>query len=323
MLNYPDDRVLSYGVPEVASMLKDWLQGQPASKRRAYKEIVYDLCQHATKTNCPQCNGHSISLSKFQKVMNGHDISERPLRDAFLHSVEACYGFRPTVPPSLSGEIMPSPWSCEEHAAEFDSVFNTSITGAHNLIGWAPFLPCSLETPEFIQAHHAALFRNYSDEVQKECVDLYDRIGLRHHQQFKESQGRAWTFWHLMRKEDVEAIAGGGKEYRYIRATLRRQCLTNLLSKISEPEWKVKLVIGDEIPPKVAAFFAGLDNIVCIDDRLVFRRDSFRTLTYNRDPLRVRQFKECLEAFVGEARFQGASAKQLLEDLIRCIPEDN
>ena len=323
---YPEDVVLSHpatpeAVADVVKLLKQRRSSLPKSQRKPNKIIYYELTEHAK--NCPICDGH-ISESLFEKAMTGnYAVRETPSQIAIQHAIEGCYGIRTNIQQFLiNRELVPDPRYWPEQADEFDRAFANAMTGARELIGWAKFLPCSLETPHFIQAHHAALFRDYSSSVQTVCVDLYNRIGLRHCERF--TQHRAWHFWHLMLLKDIEAIADGKKEYKHVTAALRRECLTELLIKVSTPAWKVRLVVAEELPPDVKAFFSGLDSAVCVDDHFVFRREQYyRTLIFNTDRNRVAQFKGALNTFTAVAQSKETSAvEQLLRGLIASIPQE-
>ena len=202
-------------------------------------------------------------------------------------------------------------------------MFQTHIVGAKALIGWAEFLPCSLETPEFMEEHHNAVFGPYGGATHEECVELYNRIGHRQRKNFEEMGfHRRWTFWHLMLKKDLVAIAKGGAEFQRVRPEARKGCLDDLLSKVTDPRWKVRLVVAEDMPLDEARWFMGLENVTCIDDRFVFRRDHWRVISYNTVPRRVQQFKWALEAFVTHAEYrEKGDSEQLLRDLIAKVPK--
>jgi hypothetical protein len=276
------------------------------------------LEQHAVA--CPDCNGKIISQSLFEKMMAWkHLPTEAPTVKAFLHAVEAAYGFKPRLQgfQTASGVIVPDPFINEQQAQVFYTMFRTHIAGAHALIGWADFLPCSLETPEFMEEHHKAFFRVYGGEAQAECVELYNRIGKRQRDTLEAQRfDRPWTFWHLMLRKDLAAIANGRREFEHIREGVRRRCLEDVFSKIADARWKVNLVVAERLP-KAAAWFDTCDNVVCIDSRFSFRRNRVRVIVYSTDNATVEASRKALDAFVAQARYsEKGESERLLRQLI-------
>lgn len=316
-LRYSDDKAFSQPVADAIQFLKEWKRERPS--HTPDKLILARLQRHAE--HCAECDRKMVSISVFQKMMAGaYVIGEIPLRRAFFHALEGEYGFVPRTHGFLtrSGEIVPDPLFCEEQAKEFHTLFRTNIVGAKMLIGWARFLPCSLETTEFMEEHHRSVFRAFGGEAQKECTELYNRVGRMQRQEFDERGfGRPWTFWHLMLKKDVVAIGQGLGKFAHIRPEVRKRCLEDLLAKTVEPRWKLKLIVADSMPRHVAACFEGLDCVVCLDDRFVFRRDRFRVITYNTVATRIHQFRVALNAFVQQAEYrENDQTARLLKELI-------
>lgn len=320
--HHPDDVKLQQPLGEAIELLREWKHDLPPPRRPGDKNIHEELRLHAE--SCGKCNGTMVSLSTFQKMMAGdYEVTERPLRDAFLHALEDVYGLVPRTQGfrTRSGEIVPDPLFCEEQANEFYTLFRTYMVSAKVLIGWARFLPCSLETDEFMEEHHRSIFGFYGGEARKECTELYNRIGRIQREAF-EQRGfqRPWTFWHLMLKKDVCAIAQGLGEFERVRPEVRKRCLENLLTKIIEPRWKLKLVVAESMPHGVPEHVIKLDCAVCLDDRLVFRRDGWRVITYSTVAKRIQQFRGVLDTFVQQAEYrQNGQTARLLEELIAAM----
>ncbi len=314
------DKPLYHPVAEAIVMLKSWKESKTAAERLGDKGIHERLYRHAV--DCNVCQGWMVSLSTFQKLCaQSYLITEWPYQRAVLHSLEVCFGIKPQVRGfQVAGEIVPDPLISEEQSREFFDLFAAFIAANTDLIGWGKFLPCSLETPEFIQEHHRALFREYSKPAQARCVDLYNKIGLRQRAKLEQAGfQRHWKFWHLMLRDDLLAIARGKNEFGSIPPASRKRCLEDLLAKISNPKWNIELVVADALPQESAPYLAGMDSVVCIGHSYTFRRDLTRTILYSTSAKRVQEFRQALESFVAAATLRSSAAVALLRDEIERI----
>src|SRR5579859_3400115 len=163
------DKLLYHPVAEAIAMLRSWKESKTTTERLGDKGIHDLLHQHSM--DCNVCQGWMVSLSTFQKLCTQrYQITEWPYQRAVLHALEVCFGIKPHVREfQVAGEIVPDPLVNEEQSRVFFDSFAKFIAMSTDLIGWAKFLPCSLETPEFIQEHHRALFREYSKPAQATC----------------------------------------------------------------------------------------------------------------------------------------------------------
>jgi transcriptional regulator with XRE-family HTH domain len=94
---------------------------------------------------------------------------------------------------------------------------------SHELLGWAEFLPCSLETKAFMEAHHYALFRDLPAprQDQSAVISAYNTIGNARRQvlQQKLDAGGDWKLGHLIYLADLEriAVSAGIKQQHFRR----------------------------------------------------------------------------------------------------------
>jgi transcriptional regulator with XRE-family HTH domain len=108
------------------------------------------------------------------------------------------------------------------------------------LLAWAEFLPCSLETLEFMEAHHEAIFTHPEDRYQ------WNKMGSQRWQQLRDIKDkRPWKFTQINFLSDIEEIAYGKEEYTSVPLRLRQGCLDNLVDLLQMP-WEIHLIIADD-----------------------------------------------------------------------------
>lgn len=111
------------------------------------------------------------------------------------------------------------------------------------LIGWAEFLPCSLESEDFTNEHHISIFQEtYRDEVQhRRIVGMYNAHGSGARKRF--DSGRSGRFVHVMFESDLRLISDRECfEYKACSTTSRRNCIERLIELLIQKRVDLRLV---------------------------------------------------------------------------------
>ncbi len=133
------------------------------------------------------------------------------------------------------------------------------LSTAKELIGWARFLPCSLETAGFTHYHHASIYRRQYEEGWEELCKAYDKIGAVQRAAFsidgdkrkaalsEDCPRRPWRFIHMMYESDLKQIIDlKAQEYRECPLGDRIKCLKRLIDVVEQDVWKARLIIATE-----------------------------------------------------------------------------
>jgi transcriptional regulator with XRE-family HTH domain len=203
------------------------------------------------------------------------------------------------------GIITWDPLTNPRRAHHFLTLFDTYAGTARELTGWAEFLPCSLETRDFMHAHHLAIFSADTlhlepgprAEYVRAVVTMYDTIGDRRREQVvTAAAARPWTFTHLILRSDLERIARGTDPYEGIPAAVRRECLANLRGLVSDGSLRIRLEVAED-DAGMRHLFAGFDSLVVIDDAFSFWRYGTGDIAYTAHPDVVRVRRALIETF--------------------------
>ncbi len=193
-----------------------------------------------------------------------------------------------------------------EEAAEFMALMGSRQSETAELIGLAEFLPCSLETPEFMHAHHVANFRNKAGDVQ-----IWDGIGNARRNEFL-AEGRTWRVTQLNFLSDVKAIAFGEGHYRPVPAPVRKACLENLIRLLSTRRLNVRMMIADdESDDAVRALRTDIslyDSVVTWDEHLEIVRDPFGIAYYSDRKRYTKYWRGLQEEFMEMATFSDSKS---------------
>ncbi len=141
------------------------------------------------------------------------------------------------------------------------------------LIGWATYLPCSLETYDFMCGHHDFIFSEVPIEPNQRTAlrEAFNAIGKERMERFREvGPKRSSTFVHLIGYRDIIEIAKGTGPFRNCTRSSRLECLQNLIGYLLDPGWKVSLTLLNNDEPN--PLFYSLDSLVTIDESLSFWR---------------------------------------------------
>jgi transcriptional regulator with XRE-family HTH domain len=224
------------------------------------------------------------------------------------------------------GIITWDPLTNPKRAHHFLSLLETYEKRAAEMIAWAEFLPCSLETRAFMHAHHEAIFGSQAlhlppglrAEYTRAVVAMYDTIGdKRREDLLAAAAARPWAFSHLLLKSDIESVAAGTGPYESIEPGVRRACLDNLRRLISDRSLRISLVIADD-REGLRYLFQGLDSLVVFDETFAFWRFYSGDIAYTTHPGIVRLRRSLLEAFRTHAGYrEAADVARLLDGLMR------
>lgn len=193
--------------------------------------------------------------------------------------------------------------SSHADAATFLQLMRSHQPETKELIGWAEFLPCSLTTPEFMHAHHEALFpKNPGD------VSVWDGIGNTRRNEFlSESGGRKWRMTQLNFLSDLKRIARGEREYANVPAPMRKMCLNNLARLLSDPQLAVRMFIADDDADSDAKTLRvdlrHYDSVITWDEKLMIVRDHWGIGHYSEKLRYTKYWRGIQEEFMQLAKF--------------------
>lgn len=199
------------------------------------------------------------------------------------------------------------PLANEDYALEVVSLLKKHQDAASEFWGWSEFLPCSLETPEFMSAHHRALFDEIpgtSEWELKKVLRLYDEIGSFRRSQFLDGT-RHWKMTVLMLLSDLQRIAERRDEYRNISKRIVQTCLLNVARLIRDHDMKLDLFIAkDSEVSDLMPFLRESDSKIVIGDSLSLGRDHRGTVLWSEDPKLVHQQRATFASFAKRASFK-------------------
>ena len=258
-----------------------------------YKEVA-ELCNESLKLLFPDQHFGPITESRIARIV---EAFQKPSAKGVAKQIED-YEVA-AIPHALKvslDEVMDT--SFRRYALVWDPLADPHYSenvlkllkehgnGAQELIGWAEFLPCSMETPEFMRAHHAQLFRTQlvlSAREWRQLMNQFNEFGDRRRVHALGPE-RKWQMKHLMRTADLKRIVSGIDEYSFDKA-LRREQLRHLAALISNPDNRMELILAeeDDIRPLDKAL-RDYDSQFCIDDRLTVWRSHGGRMTWSEDP---------------------------------------
>jgi transcriptional regulator with XRE-family HTH domain len=223
------------------------------------------------------------------------------------------------------GIITWDPLTNPKRAHHFLGLVEDIGKSAREMIGWAEFLPCSLETPAFMHGHHQAIFDadalhlppEMRAEYTKAVVTMYDTIGNKRREDLvAAAASRPWSMNHLMLRPDIKSIAAGTGPYAGIDAEVRRGCLDHLRSLIADPALRINLVIAEE-DEGLRHLFQGFDSLVVFDERFAFWRSYSGDIAYTTHPAIVRLRRALLDTFQANAVYRETGrVTRFLDDLV-------
>jgi len=226
------------------------------------------------------------------------------------------------------GIITWDPLTNPRRAHHFLGLMDEYGRNARELSGWAEFLPCSLETREFMHRHHQAIFDSDALHLPEELraeygravVTMYDTIGDRRREDLLAAASkRPWVMTHMMLRPDLEDIAQGNGPYAGIDGAVRRDCLENLKALIADRALRIHLIVADGAAG-MDHLFPGFDSLVVFDEEFAFWRYHSGDIAYTRHPSIVRLKRELLDTVRAHALFrEPGDVVRFLDDLVRSM----
>ncbi len=124
---------------------------------------------------------------------------------------------------------------------QFIEFIGPFLTNANKLIGWAPFLPCSLESPLFMEEHHNKMFERRlgnnrgADRIKTMAVE-YSLIGHENRDRTKLQleQHKKYIFIHILHDSGYKQLIHRDGDYEDFSDDLYKnqfEYLSNLLSQ--------------------------------------------------------------------------------------------
>lgn len=171
---------------------------------------------------------------------------------------------------------------------------------ASEILVWAEYLICSMETPEFMHKHHEALFSELdmlgAHDEKRRLVNVYDSIGNARRKRLLDPKRKRCKLVQFIFASDLERIAQGKGEYAGIRKERRQACLDNLGNLISDPSLGIELVIiSDEEAERVKAAFRDYDCVGVFDESFVLWRYHSGRIAWSEHPMQARTYRRMLK----------------------------
>lgn len=221
--------------------------------------------------------------------------------------------------------VLWDPLADPARARQIIHLMNEYEDSSNEVLIWAEFLICSLETPEFMHKHHEALFAGLdligAPEEKRRVVELFDRIGNARRRRFFDSKPRGRRMVEIMFTSDLERIGLGTEEYGGISKTLRRRCLENAVELLSDPSLTIELVIADDEDCKqIRIALRDYDSVSVCDDRFVQWRYHSGRVAWSEHPAHTLRYRGMLkELQVRGSSRSGADAADFIKALVRTI----
>lgn len=204
-------------------------------------------------------------------------------------------------------------------------LINEHEDNASEVLVWAEYLICSLETPEFMHKHHEALFAELDvldgyDEKRK-LVQVYDGIGNARRKRLLDPKRKRRKLIQFLFASDLEKIAQGKAEYAGIKKEVRKACLENVCNVISDPSLRIGLaIINDKDAGRVRTTFRDYDSVGVFDESFVLWRYHSGKIAWSEHTDHVNRYRKMLESLESNAGECGETkAEKLIERLVKSI----
>lgn len=173
--------------------------------------------------------------------------------------------------------VLWDPLADPQRADHILHLINEHEDKATEVLVWAEYLICSLETPEFMHKHHEALFSELdvlgSHDEKRRVVQTYDSIGNARRKRLFDSKRKQRKLVQFIFASDLKRIAQGKGEYAGIRKEVRKACLDDLCDVISDSSLGIELVIiNDERAARLRTAFRDYDSVGVFDESFVLWR---------------------------------------------------
>lgn len=184
---------------------------------------------------------------------------------------------------------------------------------AREVLIWAEYLICSLETPEFMHKHHETLFTELdilgAHEEKRRLVQVYDNIGNARRKRLSDSIQRRRKLVQFIFASELRKIAQGSGEYAAMGKELRRCSLQHLSNLISDPSLGINLVvIDDKNANRVRTAFRDYDSVGVFDESFVLWRYHSGKIAWSEHAEQAKRYRNMLKQFETSTGDQGRAA---------------
>jgi hypothetical protein len=171
---------------------------------------------------------------------------------------------------------------------------------ASEVLIWAEYLICSLETPEFMHKHHEALFSELdmlgAPDEKRRLVNVYDSIGNARRKRLVDPKRKRCKLVQFIFAADLERIAQGKGEYADIRKQLRRDCLSNVFRLASDEALGIELVIIDSGDADgIRTAFRDYDSVGVFDESFVLWRYHSGRIAWSEASSQAKRYRGMLQ----------------------------
>jgi len=198
------------------------------------------------------------------------------------------------------GLVLWDPLADPHRAKHILHLMNDHEDQASEILIWAEYLMCSLETPEFMHKHHEALFTELDmlgeHAEKRRLVNVYDSIGNARRKRLLDPKRKRCKLVQLIFASDLKRIAQGKGEYAGMRKELRRDCLSNVLKLTSDEALGIELVIinsGDADGMRTA--FRDYDSVSVFDESFVLWRYHSGRIAWSEDSAQAKRYRGMLQ----------------------------
>lgn len=232
----------------------------------SYKEhhIDFDAIVSIYSGNYPQC----FTVDDIEIISNSFHT---PCNDLLFKNTKRRLTLDPVMDQEKMANIMKLISYYEKESGE--------------LKGWAEFLPCSLEPPKFMEAHHQALFKHIIDPKDRDkLIEDFNTIGhMRRKRVHSKERINTSTFTHLTFRSALDDIAHARGDYINISPILRRECLEFVQDKVADSQNRIYLIIADDDNEayQVKRNLKGYDSMLLFGNYFTLWRDPNGTVFYS------------------------------------------
>ena len=307
--------------------------GKRVAKRRDELDITQEqLSELFEYARDEFYRGKGIALmdaTKISRLENGHLAG---LSEEELHLLAHCLEFPPEQlagANALKNGVTKGDFENENDTQHIFGLMKEYGEKAKELWGWGEFLPCSLETKDFMHAHHEAIFEGLPEKFKNSVVERFDTIGnSRREQVIDKASERSYDFYHLMLLSDVEKIVNAKNEYAGFSKELRIEVLRNLWDLISNPLYRIYLIIAeDEAVKDIRKFFNDFDSRILFDDKLLVCRERSGTVHLTTKENSIEIYRHYFNEFFEKATYRSDKDLDgvliLISDLMKLVRAEN
>lgn len=296
-------------------------------KNYTYKEVA-DMCNESLRVLYSKAGYRRISVDRIGKIVEAY---QRPTAKGVARNIDGYelaaipHALRFSLDEALGTNfkrcaMVWDPFADPDYSDKLLKLLKKHGENARELIGWAEFLPCSMETSEFMQAHHRQLFcrqPGLSFKDWRQLMDHYNLIGERRRAQVL-NQNRTWNMKQLMFVSDLMRIVHGVDEFNFDKV-VRKKEIKFLADLIGDPSNRMELILGEDDNMKpIKTRFRDFDTQFMIDERVTVWRNHGGRISSSEDPGYITEHRAALEEFIKLATY---TDRKSVHDQLMCALE--